>query len=160
MNENTYPQPSFTIGRIAVLVILISLGLRVFQIALGDAPTVQAAEQRALLRVEWLARCGVTTPALGLFAATDAPCLPGKVVSLNWLQGQLTAGEVLKAGEYLEWRAHPAHAACNAVVLNGAGTVSGWMCADLNGLYRLGADGGEGGARWQVWSTGEWASTR
>jgi hypothetical protein len=160
MTEYTQPQPSYAIGRIAVLVILIGLGLRFFQVAIGDAPAVRASDQRALWRVEWLHRCGVTVPALGLFSATDAPCLPGKVVSLNWLQSQLALPGVLKAGDYLEWRAHPDNAACQVAVLNGSGAASGWLCADANGLYRLETGGHDTGARWQVWSSGEWAQVR
>lgn len=149
------------IASIALFLVLIGLGARFIRVALGDTPAAEAAKAggpRALLRVEWLAGCGPTT-GVGLFAVADAPCQPSRVVPLNWLQGQLAGLDLLAAGEYLEMSPHPAQPACGVTVLGSDGAPVGWLCADVNGLYRT-VTGTDPGARWQLWSDGAWQQVR
>ena len=154
------------IARVVVLIVLLSFAFRFMQISLGDAPAVEAktgsaGNPRLLLRIEWLSRCPHPSLALGLYALPDSPCQPRQTVSLNWLQGQLAAPSLLADGEYLELIQHPVRLECGAVVLAGAQSArAGWLCADTLGLYRLDAADYDSGARWQIWSDGEWAQVK
>lgn len=163
------------IARLAILVILLGLASRFVQIGLGDPPAVQAAGTRMLLRFGWLSQCPTASAAVGLYALPDpprlepqvpasggdAPCQPRQTVSLNWLQGQLAAPGLLAQGEYLEAMPHPSRPECGALVLAGPQSLrAGWLCADRMGVYRLDAGGNDSGARWQIWSDGEWAQVK
>jgi hypothetical protein len=139
--------------RLVVLLILIGLGLRFIQIAAGDAPPAQAA--RGTAAVEGLGACG--TPAgLGLYA----PCEPRREASITWLQGQMAALGVLRAGEYLEPAAYPQQPTCAAEIRAADGAPAGWLCADQRGTYRIDLNTREISGRWQMWNDGTWREVR
>lgn len=143
--------------QLTLLLICLGLGARFVQIGLGEPPPAEAARGggHTLLRVEWLDTCGLPG-AVGLYAATDAVCQPGRAAPLSWLQSQLTATRLLASGEYLLASPHPAAAPCRAQVLTSDGAPAGWLCADSLGLYRLNRAGDERSGRWQMWQDGQW----
>lgn len=144
--------------QLALLLICLGLGARFVQIGLGEPPPAEAARGGAshnLLRVEWLDDCGLAG-VVGLYAATDPVCHPGRAAPLSWLQGQLAATRLLASGEYLLASPHPATAPCRAQVLAPDGAPAGWLCADSLGLYRLNLAGDQRSGRWQMWQDGQW----
>jgi len=178
MDENAGIERKRRMARAGALIFIIALGLRIYQIATGGTAVAAAAEVTAaapspppplaadsgsgaatagqpttFAYVAWLNNCDPTQTQLGLYAAGDVPCQPGRTVSLTWLQSQLTAAGMLASGEYLEQAANLTVPACFAAILTRAdGLQAGWLCSDARGLYRTDASGTDLGGRWQVWS--------
>ena len=157
------------LGRIAALVLLIGFGLRLLGVAQGgilpvgvavaDLGTTQPhlSGPAAATRLEWLSYCDASRVGLGVFAATDIPCNPSRIISFPALQAELVTVGLLAPGEYLAPAAAPLSPACRVMVVTEAtGQVSAWLCADVNGLYRADASGHNHGAHWQLWNDGIW----
>ncbi len=179
MTEATPINRKAIVLRIWILLFLIGLGLRVFQVTAGDAPVAAAAEKAqsreaapveptsptnqvgqasgpVVVRPEWLDHCNPAQTQLGLYAPGDAPCQPRRAVSLNWLQSQLASAGMLASGEYLEKnRDAEGNLTCPAVVFSGpAAQPAGWLCADARGLYRAAVTGPASQTRFQLWIQG------
>jgi hypothetical protein len=150
------------VARIALLLILIGLGARFAQVAVGEAPPAEAARAgaaRELLRVGWLAGCSLEGE-VGLYATSEGPCRPGRTRTLAWLQSQLAGPGLVTAGEYLSLDTSAPNRACGARVLDLDGGPRGWLCADAGGVYRIDQAGQDPGSRWQLWSAGTWVQVR
>ncbi len=158
--------------RIAVILLIILLALRILGVAQGGLLPVgvaiaedgsaraAASAPAALARVEWLSYCDAARVGLGVYSPTDIPCSPSRIVSFPALQAELTTAGLLASGEYLAPAAAPLSPACRVTVVTEAtAQVSGWLCADVNGLYWTDASGQNPGAHWQAWSDGSWASS-
>ncbi len=177
MQQNRKAQEAQTLKRravvrIAVILLILLLALRILGVAQGGLLPVgvaiaeggngatthaSASSPTVVTRVEWLSYCDATRMGLGVYAPTDIPCSPSRIISFPALQSDLTTVGILTAGEYLMVAPAPLSPACRVVVVNEATSqLSGWLCADVNGLYRTAADGQNPGAQWQLRSDGSW----
>ena len=164
MTDDPRSQTRLAVARIGILLFLIFFGLRLFGIAVTEqAPLADAAGNatptpaapRIFVRFEWLNHCAPAGAQLGLYAASDAPCQPSRIVSLTWLQSQLAANGLLTTGEYLEPAPVAQNSACSLAVLNSATQQpTGCICSDANGLYRADASGKDSAKRVQLESGG------
>ena len=173
--ETTLTDTRRSFAKLAMLVLLAGLVLRILQVALSGAatvvteklniavptPAVIPTSQPTFVRLEWFSQCDPAQQGLALYGVGDNLCQPGQTVSLAWLQSQLTTKGLLASTEYLEWDANPADAACRAAVLAGpGGAPAGWVCADWRGLYRVDMTGQDAGKRLQFWSDGNWVQSQ
>lgn len=173
--ETTLTDTRRSFAKLAMLVLLAGLVLRILQVALSGAatvvkeniniavptPAVIPTSQPMFVRLEWISQCDPAQQGLALYAVGDNPCQPGQTASLAWLQSQLTTKGLLASTEYLEWVANPADAACRAAVLAGPGNApAGWVCADWRGVYRVDMTGQDAGKRLQFWSDGNWVQSQ
>jgi hypothetical protein len=168
--ESTLIDSRRNVAKIAMLVLLAGLVLRIMQVAVGEAAmpaptyapnTVPATTQPTFVRLEWLSQCDPARQGLALYTVGDDPCKPGETASLTWLQNQLIIKGLLASTEYLEWVAESTNAACRAVVLaSPKGTPNSWVCADWRGLYRANLAGQDPGKRLQYWSDGNWVQSQ
>lgn len=168
---------SLGLGRVSVLAIVLFLVVRLFLMwadarpgrtvdAAAEAPAGELARagrptlhfQRELLRLHWDPHCPASERPIRLYAASDAACQPWMAETVAWLRGELVGLTVLAETEALSLLQVHERPACGAAILE-AGRLTGWLCADLRGLYRTNAWGEElrPGRRWQLWSTGGWA---
>lgn len=173
--ETTLTDTRRSFAKLAMLVLLAGLVLRILQVALSGAvaivtekiniavptPAVLPTSQPTFVRLDWISQCDSTQQGLALYVVGDSACQPNQIVSLTWLQSQLATKGLLASTEYLEWVANPADAACRAAVLAGpGGAPAGLVCADWRGIYRVGADGQDAGKRLQFWSDGNWVQSQ
>ena len=162
-----------SIARSFVLIFLLGWGLLLLQARPADAePPATAANitptawptpiafTAAPIRIEWFSHCNPADDQLGLYAATDGACTPGRTAPLNWLQSQLLAAGALAPGEYIERAARPALPACGAAVFDAASQHVGWLCLDGQGVYRTDTTGLGLSTRWQLQGDGSWARVR
>jgi hypothetical protein len=153
--------------KVAALLFLIGMGMRVAQTAQGEVPPVEAAAPNdkpslafgsaTLIRLEWLSYCDPNRVGLGIYLATDIPCSPGRVISFPQLQNELTSLGVLAPAEYLTLSTSPISPACRVIIVTEAsGQLAGWLCADTNGVYRANLAGQLSNGQWQLWTDGSW----
>jgi hypothetical protein len=166
------------IGRVAVLVIVLFLLVRMFFIANGPergeaapprptrtpttTPTVTATPVPQILRPQFLA-CASLGDKVGLYAATDAICQPKKTLTFEQFVDVSRAIGLIQAGESVLRLSLESRPAC-AYTVTAEGRIVGWLCTDAAGLYRINSQGQDrdGGTRWQ-WSTengGIWLPVR
>ena len=170
--ESTLIDSRRSFAKIAMLVLLAGLLLRIMQVAFGgitgavtivrDTPgAIKVTSQPTFVHLEWLIQCDPTRQGLALYTIGDDPCRPSQITSLTWLQSQLTMKGLLASTEYLEWVADPTNIACRAVVLAGPSrTPGGWVCADWRGIYRTNLAGQDSGKRLQYWSDWNWVQSQ
>ena len=170
--ESTLIDSRRSFAKIAMLVLLAGLVLRIMQVAFsgitraettvkGTPSTITVTSQPTFIRLEWLNQCDSARQGLALYTVGDDPCKPGQTASLTWLQSQLIMKGLLASTEYLEWFANPTNTACYAMVLAGPSrTPGGWVCADWRGVYRVGLAGQDSGKRLQYWSDGNWVQSQ
>ncbi len=173
--ESTLTDTRRSFAKLAMLVLLAGLVLRILQVAVSGAaavvtkniniavptPAVIPTSQPTFVRLEWISQCDPAQQGLALYGVGDNPCQPSQTASLTWLQSQLATKGLLASTEYLEWVANPANAACRAAVLAGPGGAPvGSVCADWRGIYRVGMTGQDAGQRLQFWSDGNWVQSQ
>jgi hypothetical protein len=169
--DTTLTDTRRSFATLAMLVLLAGLALRILQVAFSGAstilkpvnpPTVVApTSQPTFIRLDWISQCDSAQQGLALYSVGNNPCQPSQIVSLTWLQSQLTTKGLLSSTEYLEWVANPADAACRAAVLAGpGGAPAGLVCADWRGIYRVDMTGQDAGKRLQFWSDGNWVQSQ
>lgn len=163
-------EPRLGIARVAVLVIVLFLIVRMFLIANGperseaapSRPTATATPVPQILRPQFLT-CASLGDKVGLYAASDAVCQPMKTLTFEQLVDVSHAAGLVQASEGVLRLSLESRPTC-AYTVTAEGKIVGWLCTDTAGLYRadsLGRDR-DGGIRWQ-WSTengGIWLPVR
>ncbi|MDW8326757.1 MAG: hypothetical protein RMK99_09335 [Anaerolineales bacterium] len=164
------------IGRVAVLVIVLFLLVRMFSIANGPkrseaappritptpALTTTATPVPQILRPQFLA-CAGLEDRVGLYTATDAICRPAKTLTFEQFVDVSRATGLVLANESVLRLGLEGRPAC-AYTVTVEDRIVGWLCTDATGLYRINSQGQDrdGGIRWQ-WSTengGIWLTVR
>ena len=171
MAENTLSGARLNFALTVVFVIIVGLAGRLFQVGLANTQIVidpgarvaQAApiESAAAVRLEWLGACYQPVLRVGVYAPGDAPCQPGRTLSLKQLQADLSARGLLQPGERLDYAPgnRARHLACWGSIVDGT-QAAGWICSDAGGVYRLDMHNRVVGGRWQLRPDGSWEQAR
>jgi hypothetical protein len=158
------------LGRIAIFLLIIFLLIRFlgeYQGGVLPLPPAIAQSQRggavsaaSPARVEWIGGCDPGRVGLAVYASTDIPCSPSRVIGFPDLQTRLLEQGLLLEGEYLLTAPAPLSPACRVHVVSAAsGQIVGWLCADLSGLYRTDASGQNPGPHAAVLADGSLSAT-